>query len=230
MFWLFAQMSVLCAFAFFAGALLTWLPLRATIRGLRAELAHPVLRPALPAGAVVIPEQPEEQSGAEHSSEERSPEQQSSEQQSSAEQSSGEQSPERQPAGQQPEEQAAEPQSAQPESAQTAEPARQAHPAEDDPARSRQSRSQAVRPRAAQSKLDHAPHADRAQQPEGDEQPEAGRRPEFAVKGSTKSMIFHTPDSPYFKRMKGDVTFRSAAEAERAGYTRWRPRSAAPAR
>jgi hypothetical protein len=44
------------------------------------------------------------------------------------------------------------------------------------------------------------------------------------VKANSKSMIFHTPDSPYYKRMKGDVTFRSVAEAERAGYTQWTPK------
>jgi hypothetical protein len=45
------------------------------------------------------------------------------------------------------------------------------------------------------------------------------------VKANSKSMIFHTPSSPYYKRMKGDVTFRSVAEAEAAGYTQWSPKS-----
>jgi hypothetical protein len=45
------------------------------------------------------------------------------------------------------------------------------------------------------------------------------------IKANSKSMIFHTPTSPYYKRMKGDVTFRSVAEAERAGYTQWTPKT-----
>ncbi|MBW4716928.1 LapA family protein [Saccharothrix obliqua] len=124
MIWLFAQLFVLCALAFLAGALITWLALRSTIRALRARLDPPV-RLAL-----------------------------------------------------------------------TAVPRRE--------------------PSEVERKVVH--HVDTVP------------APECAVKGSSKSMIFHTPDSPYFKRMKGDVTFRSIAEAERAGYTRWRPKSAASAR
>ncbi|WP_309117087.1 hypothetical protein [Saccharothrix sp.] len=141
MFWLFAQMFVLCGFAFLAGAVLTWLPLRATIRNLRAELSRPTTRPALAAGTVIIPTQPTSTA-------------------------------------------------------------------------------------AAGSAPTPTLEADPVEEPE--ESGEAVAAEEVVqVKGSAKSMIFHTPDSPYFKRMKGDVTFRSIAEAEEAGYTRWRPKSAA---
>ncbi|MFD4672524.1 hypothetical protein ACFWNN_22550 [Lentzea sp. NPDC058450] len=41
------------------------------------------------------------------------------------------------------------------------------------------------------------------------------------VKGNSKTMVYHTPDSPYYRRMKGDMTFRSEAEAVSAGYRMW---------
>ncbi|MEU7526301.1 hypothetical protein AB0A74_11235 [Saccharothrix sp. NPDC042600] len=185
MFWLFAQMFVLCGFAFLAGAVLTWLPLRATIRGLRAELTHPTTppRPALPAGTLTLPTQPK-------------------------------------PA---------------PENADEPEPAPEAEP-EPEP----------DHPTAALAALAAQPTPEPAPVPDAEPAPAAsatagvtsakvapaGVTPAAVVevKGSSKSMIFHTPDSPYFKRMKGDVTFRSIAEAEEAGYTQWRPRSAAQVR
>ncbi|MCO1580781.1 hypothetical protein M8C13_33995 [Crossiella sp. SN42] len=40
-----------------------------------------------------------------------------------------------------------------------------------------------------------------------------------SVKGNTRTKRYHTPDSPYFNRTKGDIWFASAAEAEQAGYT-----------
>ncbi|GAA2840814.1 sunset domain-containing protein [Crossiella cryophila] len=42
---------------------------------------------------------------------------------------------------------------------------------------------------------------------------------EAAVKGNTRTKRYHTPDSPYFNRTKGDIWFASVAEAEQAGYT-----------
>jgi hypothetical protein len=45
------------------------------------------------------------------------------------------------------------------------------------------------------------------------------------LKGNSKSRIFHTESSPYYRRMKGDVRFGSVEEAEQAGYTMWSPRS-----
>ncbi|MEJ2853897.1 MULTISPECIES: sunset domain-containing protein [unclassified Saccharothrix] len=165
MFWLFAQMFVLCGFAFLAGAVLTWLPLRATIRSLRAELTltRPTQRPALPAATarpaatVVIPRQPEPK--------------------------------------------------------QEAEPERDVRPERD------------VKPEP-ESALEVAPEADLVPAAAPEIVPESVESAVVVVKGSSKSMIFHTPDSPYFKRMKGDVTFRSIAEAEEAGYTQWRPKTA----
>lgn len=67
--------------------------------------------------------------------------------------------------------------------------------------------------------------------------PKISRRPEpvliteiFAeseppyIKANSRTMIFHTPDSPYYKRMKGDAFFGTVEEAEEAGYAMWRPR------
>lgn len=41
------------------------------------------------------------------------------------------------------------------------------------------------------------------------------------IKASKKSMRYHTPDSPYYNRVKGDLTFPSTEEAELAGYAAW---------
>jgi hypothetical protein len=48
----------------------------------------------------------------------------------------------------------------------------------------------------------------------------------FTIKGKAQSMLFHTPDSPYYGRTKPDVWFRTEADAERAGFTKYlrRPR------
>ncbi|MBP2319900.1 hypothetical protein JOF56_000285 [Kibdelosporangium banguiense] len=51
------------------------------------------------------------------------------------------------------------------------------------------------------------------------EEPEAGEP--LIVKASKKSMRYHTPDSPYYNRVKGELTFPSIEEAELAGYTAW---------
>lgn len=45
--------------------------------------------------------------------------------------------------------------------------------------------------------------------------------PEFTIKGNAGSMLFHTKESPYFGRTKAEVWFRSAADAEAAGFTGW---------
>lgn len=42
---------------------------------------------------------------------------------------------------------------------------------------------------------------------------------EPVIKGNTRTKRYHTPDSPYFNRTKGDILFATVAEAERAGYT-----------
>jgi hypothetical protein len=45
-----------------------------------------------------------------------------------------------------------------------------------------------------------------------------------AIKANSRTMMFHTPESPYYKRMKGDAFFHSPEDARRAGYTMWTPR------
>src|SRR4029077_7260894 len=46
--------------------------------------------------------------------------------------------------------------------------------------------------------------------------------PEFTIKGNADSMLFHTPESPYYKRTRAEVWFRTADEAVAAGFTEWR--------
>ncbi|MET9628372.1 hypothetical protein ABZX92_12995 [Lentzea sp. NPDC006480] len=50
-----------------------------------------------------------------------------------------------------------------------------------------------------------------------------------AIKANSRTMMFHTPESPYYKRMKGDAFFHSPEDARRAGYTMWTPRPRIPA-
>lgn len=49
----------------------------------------------------------------------------------------------------------------------------------------------------------------------------ASPSPEYTIKGNADSMLFHTTDSPYYGRTKAEVWFKSAADAERAGFTPW---------
>ncbi|MEU4804730.1 hypothetical protein [Actinosynnema sp. NPDC023587] len=203
MFWLFAQMFVLCAFAFLAGAVLTWLPLRTTIRDLRAERS-PVVRPALTAKAVIIPEQPYGRPVANGELESGGELHVNSEWRLTGESRAGAE--------------------ARPDETPTARIVPDSVPADTGPTTDKPAdqpsdqhtgkpTDQLVGQPVDQSVVDGPANGARSDQ----------------VKGSSKSMIFHTPDSPYFKRMKGDVTFGSVEEAERAGYTQWRPRSAATA-
>lgn len=62
--------------------------------------------------------------------------------------------------------------------------------------------------------------------------PHQGPPDGFTIKGNAQSMLFHTPDSPYYGRTKPEVWFRSEADAERAGFTKYarRPRKAADPR
>lgn len=53
--------------------------------------------------------------------------------------------------------------------------------------------------------------------------------PAPAIKANSRTMMFHTPESPYYKRMKGDAFFHSPEDARRAGYTMWTPRPRVPA-
>ena len=48
--------------------------------------------------------------------------------------------------------------------------------------------------------------------------------PEYQIKGNTSSMLFHPPTSPYYKRTKPEVWFRTAEDARAAGFTEWTPR------
>jgi len=48
--------------------------------------------------------------------------------------------------------------------------------------------------------------------------------PEYQIKGNTSSMLFHLPTSPYYKRTKPEVWFRTAEDARAAGFTEWTPR------
>ena len=59
--------------------------------------------------------------------------------------------------------------------------------------------------------------------------PHQGPPDGFTIKGNAHSMLFHTPDSPYYGRTKPEVWFRSETDAERAGFTKYtrRPRKSA---
>ncbi|WP_350274509.1 hypothetical protein [Kribbella sp. HUAS MG21] len=59
--------------------------------------------------------------------------------------------------------------------------------------------------------------------------PHQGPPDGFTIKGNGQSMLFHTPDSPYYGRTKPEVWFRTEADAERAGFTKYtrRPRKSA---
>jgi hypothetical protein len=47
---------------------------------------------------------------------------------------------------------------------------------------------------------------------------------EFTVKGNEDSMLFHTTESPYYPRTRAEVWFKTAADAEAAGFTAWNRR------
>ncbi len=51
--------------------------------------------------------------------------------------------------------------------------------------------------------------------------------PEYTIKGNADSMLYHTTDSPYYKRTRAEVWFRDGAEARAAGFTEWAPRKRA---
>lgn len=56
--------------------------------------------------------------------------------------------------------------------------------------------------------------------------PHQGPPDGFTIKGNAQSKLFHTPDSPYYGRTRPEVWFRTEADAERAGFTKYtrRPR------
>lgn len=43
----------------------------------------------------------------------------------------------------------------------------------------------------------------------------------FTIKGDADSMLFHTPESPYYGRIKPEAWFDSESAARAAGFTRW---------
>lgn len=43
----------------------------------------------------------------------------------------------------------------------------------------------------------------------------------YTIKGNEQSMLFHTPDSPSYGRTRPQVWFRTEADAERAGFTKY---------
>ena len=45
---------------------------------------------------------------------------------------------------------------------------------------------------------------------------------EYTIKGNEDSMLFHTPDSPYYGRTKAEVWFSTVEDAEAAGFTNWK--------
>lgn len=51
--------------------------------------------------------------------------------------------------------------------------------------------------------------------------PHQGPPDGFTIKGNAQSMLFHTPDSPYYGRTKPEVWFRTEADAERAGFAKY---------
>ncbi|MDX8049771.1 hypothetical protein SK571_10300 [Lentzea sp. BCCO 10_0798] len=59
-----------------------------------------------------------------------------------------------------------------------------------------------------------------AEQPLAPADPKPRQGP-LPVKGNSKTMVYHTPDSPYYRRMKGDMAFASEADAVSAGYRMW---------
>ncbi|MBP2335321.1 hypothetical protein JOF41_001499 [Saccharothrix coeruleofusca] len=291
-FWLFAQVFVLCAAAFGVGALLTWLRLRSTIRGLRAELERrsapagsevepatkidpapvedaeprtdvPVAAPAIaavaePAPAPAVDPEPVVGGDAKTTVAEPAPEpvaasavaepavaEPAAVEPAVAEPVVAESAPEPavEPVVEVPapvEPAAVEPAVAEPVVAESApEPAAEPVvevPAPVEPAAVEPAAAEpvAVEPAPESTAVGTEPAAAEpvavATEPVAEAAPVAAPAPDaepVLIKGSSKSMIFHTPDSPYFRRMKGDVTFNSVAEAERAGYTQWRPKAGA---
>jgi len=51
--------------------------------------------------------------------------------------------------------------------------------------------------------------------------------PSYPIKGNASSMLFHSPDSPYYRRTKAEVWFRTAADARAAGFIESTPRKRA---
>lgn len=46
--------------------------------------------------------------------------------------------------------------------------------------------------------------------------------PQYPIKGNESSMLYHTPDSPYYHATSAQVWFGSEEDARRAGFAPWR--------
>jgi hypothetical protein len=51
---------------------------------------------------------------------------------------------------------------------------------------------------------------------------------DYSIKGNIGSMLYHTPDSPYYVRTRAAVWFRSEEDALRAGFIGWNRRTRQP--
>lgn len=64
--------------------------------------------------------------------------------------------------------------------------------------------------------VDESPHGEGSHAPiEGDEAPEG-----YEIKGNAQSMLYHDPDSRYYKATKAEVWFDSVESAEAAGFSK----------
>jgi hypothetical protein len=52
--------------------------------------------------------------------------------------------------------------------------------------------------------------------------------PDYTVKGNPGSMLYHTTESPYYRRTKAGAWFRTEEDAQRAGFSRWSRRPRGP--
>jgi cytoskeletal protein RodZ len=48
--------------------------------------------------------------------------------------------------------------------------------------------------------------------------------PEYTIKATAGSRLFHPPASPYFRRTRAEFWFRKAEDARAAGFTEWTPK------
>jgi hypothetical protein len=48
--------------------------------------------------------------------------------------------------------------------------------------------------------------------------------PEYTIKGNAGSMLFHAATSPYYRRTKAELWFRTPEDARAAGFTEWTPK------
>ncbi|SDR11716.1 hypothetical protein [Actinopolyspora saharensis] len=78
-------------------------------------------------------------------------------------------------------------------------------------------------PNSEQTGEGNSTAGDRPQEWYPDEQLPDQERPDasYTVKGQFGSRQYHTPDSPYFDHVVAEVWFRSAADAEQAGFEPW---------